>query len=224
MKYYHGSKTDNIKKLKGVVGEFDNNGGIFISTSLRFAKSWGKYIYEVELLTNNIFDYDNKEHREKYSNSIYIDYDLSKLNLAQDDVYKLLFEHVDYKTLYSKAEPEKYKKEYDCFFKNKLKGKVRARDEFNEPIDYWKTPDQYAIEMLNKYPTKKIDIIEHLIRAKRLFKDYLSIEKNDSTISKLGFEGAYIWEGGAKNIQVYNPDNIRIIGKINERIIRFNNF
>lgn len=220
MTFYHGSKVDNIDKLKSIVGEFDNNGGVFISPSLSFAKSWGKYIYQVELLTDKIFDYDNEIHKRMYSDKIY-EY-VQLLNITKDDIYEYIYSKSRLSYIFSKIEP-KFKDYCDEFVERNLKGSVRANDEFGEPIDFWETPEQYATEMLYKYPTKNINLIIS-INKRILYRDYYSIETNDSWIGKLGFDGAYIYEGGERNIQVYNSDNINIIGKINERIIRFGNF
>jgi len=220
MTYYHGSKADNIDKLKGIVGEFDNNGGVFISPSLVFAKSWGRYVYEVELLTNNIFDFDNEEHKKMYSDKVY-EY-VQSLGVSKEDIYNFIFGKSNLSSLFSKIEP-KFKDYCEEFNRRKIKGTVRAKDEFGEPIDFWETPEQYAIELLHKYPTKNINLIK-TINKRMLYRDYYSIETNDAWINKLGFDGAYIYEGGTKNIQIYNSDSIKIIGKINERIIRFNKF
>lgn len=58
-------------------------------------------------------------------------------------------------------------------------------------------------DMGNKY-----DGIQYLIRKKRLYRDYKSIEENDKTIYDSGFDASYIWENKIKNIQVFNLDKI----------------
>lgn len=64
-KYYHGSNKGDLTKLKHIVGEFDNMGGVFISPSYEFASKNGKHIYEVKLLTDNIFDIRKKRRYSK---------------------------------------------------------------------------------------------------------------------------------------------------------------
>ena len=77
--YYHGSCKDfdkfesiGFNKSVTIFGDTLEVQGNFITKNLDFAKIFSKpgcFIYEVELLTNNIFDLRNKEHIK-----LYIDY------------------------------------------------------------------------------------------------------------------------------------------------------
>jgi len=58
-------------------------------------------------------------------------------------------------------------------------------------------------EMGNKY-----DELQYLIRKKRLYRDYQSIEQNDKTIKDAGFDAAYVWENKNRNLQIYNINKI----------------
>ena len=56
--------------------------------------------------------------------------------------------------------------------------------------------------------SNKYDTIQYILRKKRLYRDYKSIEENDKTIKDAGFDGAYVWENKTKNIQIFNLNKI----------------
>jgi hypothetical protein len=58
-------------------------------------------------------------------------------------------------------------------------------------------------DMGNKY-----DKIQYIIRKKRLYRDYKSIEENDKTIMDAGFDGAFVWENKNRNLQIFNLNKI----------------
>lgn len=102
MIFYHGSNTefDNFKIKKGTFLDSDYDNPIFLTTDKDFAKSYGKYVYSVELVDDvNIFDFRKLEDywdltEESYGYKLYNDlwsgkYDLKPYDVEDsDEVYK----------------------------------------------------------------------------------------------------------------------------------------
>ena len=215
-KYYHGSSKSDLTKLKHIVGEFDNMGGVFISPSYEFASKFGKHIYEVKLLTDNIFDIRKKEDIIKLAKYIHSNIDLVKTSGIQlDDLIKIINGgNIKLSSLFSKYNRNTYKMYSDMFTERKLKGTIRSKDDFREPYDYWENANQYAIEMMMEYPDKITSSLYEISRKYSLYQDYHSIEKLDSVIKKSDFDGAYVFEKKIPNIQVYDVDNIEIVKQL----------
>lgn len=158
---------------------------------------------------------EKKEDIVKLAKYIHSNIDLVKTSDIQlYDLIKIINGgNIKLSLLFSKYNKNTYKMYSDMFTERKLKGTVRSKDEFGEP-DYWENANQYAIEMMMKYPDKITSSIYSIIRKYSLFQDYHSIEKLDSIIKKSGFNGAYVFEKKITNIQVYVQDNIKIVKQL----------
>ena len=204
--WFHGTNKE-FEKPNLVVGEFDNMGGFFLTKNINFAKGFAKgnnkIIKAYEVNPNaNIFDFiENKNHLLQYAKQIKketeaptstkfdIEYPIPTY-MTVEDYASILDTTIGSNQLFNNA----YK------FIRKAYPNIKGSDE-----DIYNT-------VLDDYHYDKLVLI---MRRKQLYKDYLSIEKNDVSIKRAGFDGAYVYEDNIKNLQIYNLDVIENIGKTN---------
>jgi hypothetical protein len=164
-KWYHGSKEyfTEFKLKKGTLLDYNYIAPIFLTSDKEFAKEHAgyktPYIYEIEVLTDNIFDY--KKLPSGYNLMYYVEDNIKKDN-----------------------------KDYEL-------GKKLYMDIFLENIDVKPYSYQDVDELYSRIITGDYCYLEEV-----WFYEWLKFNN---------FDGAYINETGAKNLYIFNPNDLKII-------------
>lgn len=178
--WYHGTNKE-FTTPKLTVGEFGNLGGFFLTKNINFAKSWGNFIKTYKLSSDiKIFDVTNEDDLLLYAKEVYNKNKIPNLNVYH---YAVLLDAINTSI------------DGISYIMQKAYPEIDDQDNIFNII---------MSENGNKY-----DTIQYIIRKKRLYRDYMSIEENDKTIKDAGFDAAFVYENNNRNLQVYNLSKIR---------------
>jgi ribosomal protein S18 acetylase RimI-like enzyme len=207
--YYHNSKVDGITEFKIAPSNDDlSTGGFFASPSKTFNFNNGVN-YPIFIGYNNagIFDKEDFDKYDKFLEEVFREYqeDFLSTKLDMSDIEDTLNARVFISI------PSILERKYKTEIKKQSKSyKIKpVYDEFGDFLENM-SPESQLFEDFSNFRDKNnelnraYNLLEDISRRHKLFKDYVSIERNGNIIKNAGFKGAYVFESKIQNIQLYS--------------------